>query len=163
MVVEWFHSSTCPHFSLPPSLTFCFQSHQKCHHCTRYKKHLLCYHYSYKTWQLQEVIQHVFFCLFFVILWHHERQGGGVGWFWEGSGGLKPAVSSLWQRRKQPILSGCFISFFFFFFFCTCMCLSEGVSNSEHLHCQVRSSKEERKCWTEPSDGHRWKQRWPHL
>lgn len=45
----------------------------------------------HKTWQLREVIQHIFF----VILWHHERQGGGgsSGGFgrkrWKGGGGNK--------------------------------------------------------------------------
>lgn len=70
---------------------------------------------------------------FFVILWHHERQGGGGslgGFRWA----LKSATGSVWPAQKTHTGADYWSRFVCY----ASVCLSEDVSSSEHLHCQVR-------------------------
>lgn len=89
----------------------------------------LCYHYSYKNMTTTGSYP----AYFFVILWHHERQGGGGSF--GGFGGTKTCHRLHLTGPENSRFWSCL------FYFFASVCLSDGVSNSEHLHCQVRSGK----------------------
>lgn len=86
---------------------------------------------------------------FFVVLWHHERQGRGrkFRWVWEHE---KPAVHSIWPTWKTAG-SGAVVYIFF-----ASVCLRVTVSAAVNT-CTVRSGqvKGEEGC-TEPGDHERW-------
>ena len=122
-------------FSLPPSLVPPLLVTPKVSSLHKKQESLwLCYHYSYKNMTTTGSDP----AYFFVILWHHERQGGGgcLG----GSGGTKTCHPLCLTGPENSWFWGRFI-IYIYIFFCVCVCLSEGISSSEHLHCQVGSGK----------------------